>query len=132
MDAGTVYGPKIGRILSRTGYKRVHDRSRWVALVRGDASSLHDSCAAVPLLREWRDAIYRLTKPAHLAKLPYDYRIRAGAPHTSVAAEGYVMERYDISRAELRELQGELRQLRSLPAQLVHPAWQRVLARDCF
>lgn len=128
---GTVFGPKIGRVISRTGFKRLGDRGAWMGQVRGDALGLAATCNHVPILRAWVAKVLALTSSRKIFNPNDKHKVRAARPHGfTEEAWAFATDRYGLDRGVLEELERQIAGVVAFPVVLTHPAWDVIVRRD--
>jgi hypothetical protein len=131
-ESGTVFGPKPGRVLARSGWKRMHLKAKWLQHLAGDARSMETAVAHVPLLRVWVQTMLRLTLGVEgITDKDHQHKVRAAVKHVATPATlAMFYMRYDVAPVELLDMEDELRHVRKLPYLLEHPAFARVVRVD--
>lgn len=109
---GTIFAPKIGRLMSRLGYTT----STQPADVYGVARGLEQTVHCVPLLRVFLDKFLALSSTV-VAPTKQPWQITASRTHdVSPATWDFVYSRYGIGQAEEKQLQEVLDEVTTLPS----------------
>lgn len=133
-----VYGPKIGRSLTKAHYltSKTWDfspetRAQWIVGVT--TGFLHDQ-SFIPILRVVNDKIMELMRP-----LAGEYKtlVPEYTPHVDTEklicdeTWDFVHERYGASKADILEIEDEIRKVKQLPVELNHPIINKMVEIDC-
>jgi len=126
-EDGTVFAPKIGRILQRFGWTANPNESD----VYGAAVSLRDSVAHVPFLRDFVDLHVRLATPTNTGKAPFMRYAMAFRPHNSTPATyEFIEKRYGLTTQHEDAFIRSLSTVQKLPALLEFQLLEAVFRRD--
>jgi hypothetical protein len=130
---GLCFGPKIGRILSKTFYSK-NDYSdstgqRWLLAV---AQGLERDCSFIPVLRRLMTKVIELTAHRKPLELPYEEKIHA-EKHHEASPDTYAMleHLYDLKINHFDELERLIDTISSLPCTIHHPYIDHIVNVDC-
>jgi hypothetical protein len=122
---GTVWGPKIGRVLHRFGWTL----SSAPPDVYGAATSLMNTTNHIPFLRQFVDAHRRLSNPSD--KTYFSHKMLADKPHeASAATYAFVAARYGLNGELEKAFTERLSEITSLPASIDWPLIDELVKRD--
>lgn len=122
---GTVWGPKIGRVLHRFGWTL----SSAPPDVYGAATSLMNTTNHIPFLRQFVDAHRRLASPSE--KSYFSHKMLAEAPHSATAETyAFIAARYGLNGELEKAFEERLSEVTSLPASIDWPLISELVARD--
>jgi hypothetical protein len=124
-EEGTVWGPKIGRVLSRLPYATSASRDD----PAGVATGMLVSCGHIPFLREYLQHVQCLAPT--VKAVDYEYHVAASRTHTaSDATWAFINERYGLDRDDLAEFRSRLRAVESMPGAFDWPFMDELLVID--
>jgi hypothetical protein len=122
---GTVWGPKIGRILPRLGWAVTAEHSD----VYGAAHGLLDSCWHVPFIRSYLLKTCELAKPGRPVK--HWFPMIADRRHApSGETWAFIHERYGLSTVDHEHLQTILAGVSVLPSLVTWEPIEAIARRD--
>jgi len=129
-----VFGPKAGRVLSKTFYSRTkYGPAKAKGWVRGVAKSLENMGSQVPVLSVVINKVLELTEGVCVVQDKANkHRIKAESKY-QVSDATYIMcsQRYDISVQDIKECESYIdKHLTSLPMLLEHPVLTRMKEVD--
>lgn len=127
-----VWGPKIGRILARGGFKLTRHKKVWEDQMRGDVKSLETALSMVPLGSEYLSAIRRCVgKGRESIAKDARYKIRPRVSHTlDSTTESFFFRVYGLGPVSLAAMRAELNAVVSLPAVLTHSGFKTLAIVD--
>lgn len=132
--AGTILGPKIGRVIAKTFFAtRMVDEAEAMGQVRGICLGMVNDVSHVPVLRALIPRMIELTS-GHKAIAPRQYEQRFHATINGACNDEtweMILHLYDLTRDDILELEDFMRGVPSLPCCLNHWALDRIIEVDC-
>jgi hypothetical protein len=127
--SGHVLGPKIGRVMSRTGWTH-KPVPNGLDHMRAVASGLETGTKFIPILRAMVATVLRITGGNDGSK-PRKYRLLASEAH-EMSAETlvFVSNRYRLPVASFDDIEEEINQIDRLPAFLNNTELKLIMDRD--
>jgi hypothetical protein len=129
-EAGSVLGPKIGRVLGKTFYclRRFDDYRPWL---RGVCLSLRNMCSFVPILRALVPRLLSLCGSGKVWRdQDHDYKIHATSSHEVVEETWAVFQdRYGLDESDACDLELQIATMQ-LGDELCDIRWTQIVERD--
>ena len=131
---GTVYGPKIGRLLMKNGWSRQREIEplRWAKAV---ALGMRCDVAHIPILRDISEKVLELTED--IQARPYretdrfEHKVHARVPHKQSAEVYDFMYRiYGITKDQVDKCQELIRSVKHLPSRITHEVFDAFFEVD--
>lgn len=133
---GTIWGPKIGRVLAKTGWAlKPYGRRRTQQWLKGVALGMMNDVAHIPVLRVVTATMARVAgnaKPMDDIEMK-KYRWYEHEHEPAEATDDtilFVCAVYDCTPGELRALEDEIVGVKSLPHVIKNPLAMRMMSRD--
>jgi len=142
-ESGLKFGPLPGRLISRLGYTVTIPKDSETRMAE-IATAFRDSCANIPVLREYFDKIWFLTSRKNLGKnkhrtnnaeevqrrdFPY-MMFAKSSRQPSGLSDQHFCELYNLSLEELNSLRRYLQEVKTLTTTLAHPVLTKILDKD--
>ena len=134
LGGGTVFGPKIGRIIGKTFHSKnaggIKKQKEWL---RGVCLGLWRSCNHIPVLRILIPLILiQVGKGKVKFEDKHEYKSRAsGCHHVCENTWNYIHKRYDLTESEVRKLEDQIIDSFTIGCRITHPAIITFVNVDC-
>lgn len=118
---GYSLGPKIGKVLNKSGWSRTYQRNSYKWL-RANALGLQKSVHFIPALRHYVDKILQLTKGYEADPNINWYSIRSDEFHNPRFEPDYISRLNNIPYDDILQLIRKIESVKSLPCVINHPS----------